>query len=164
MIAFGIVGASGSGKTTLIEALIPRLIARGLTVATVKLTHHDLDLDHKGKDSRRHREAGAGQVALIGPRRAQVFFERPMTLDDALARLEPCDLVLVEGFIDAAIPKIEVHRPALGKAPRALGKPGLVAVASDAGLGGLNVPVLALSDPDAIAALIADHVRSAKGA
>lgn len=158
MKALGIVGSSGSGKTTLIEKLIPIFVGRGLRVSTVKLTHHDLDLDQPGKDSRRHREAGAREVALIGPKRMQVFHEGTMGLPDALARLEPVDLVLVEGFVEAAILKIEVFRHATGKPLRARHRGDLVAVAADAPIADLHCPILPLNDGVAIADFILDRV------
>ncbi len=151
MIPLGITGWSGSGKTTLITALIPILRARGLTVSTIKHAHHAVPLDKPGKDSFRHTEAGATETilatnagfALIAP-----HGETP--LDVLLTRLAPVDLVLVEGFKTALIPKLEVHRPALGKPPL-WPDTTVLAVASDAPLPACAAPVLPLGQPDEIA-------------
>jgi molybdopterin-guanine dinucleotide biosynthesis protein B len=113
---FGIAGFSGSGKTTLIEAVLPLLRARGLTVAVIKHTHHDFDIDQPGKDSHRFRAAGAVPVLLSSDHRSAMLIEHrdtPPTLAALLALLPPVDLVLVEGYKREAIPKLEVHREAL---------------------------------------------------
>ena len=116
---FGIAGWSGSGKTTLLESLIAFLVRDGLKVSTLKHAHHDAETDTPGKDSWRHREAGAHEVLLVtGSRWAlmhELRDEPEPTLGEMLNRLSPCDLVLVEGFKREAIPKLEVHRQALGK-------------------------------------------------
>lgn len=110
---FGIAGYSGSGKTTLIERVLPGLRARGLTVAVIKHTHHDFDVDRPGKDSWRFREAGAVPVLLSSDHRTALLTEHrdaPPTLDALLAQLPPVNLVLVEGYKREAMPKLEVHR------------------------------------------------------
>lgn len=116
---FGLAGFSGSGKTTLLEKLIPHFVARGLVVSVIKQTHHDFDIDRPGKDSWRHRQAGASEVLLASDRRWALMHELrgapAPTLMEQVARLSPCDLVLVEGWKREPIPKLEVHRPALGK-------------------------------------------------
>ncbi len=136
MKLLGIAGWSGSGKTTLIEAMLPRLAAMGLTVSTIKHTHHDFDTDQPGKDSWRHREAGAREVLLVGGRRMALLAEfrgaEPPPLESLVARLAPVDLVLIEGFRAMAIPKLEVYRPGLGKPPLWPDDPHIMAVASDA--------------------------------
>jgi molybdopterin-guanine dinucleotide biosynthesis protein B len=119
MKVMGIAGYSGSGKTTLVERLIPALRSRGLRVSVVKHAHHDFEIDHEGKDSWRHRQAGAAEVLVTSPRRWALVHElrndpKP-TLQDHLARLGHCDIVLVEGFKREPIPKLEVHRAASGK-------------------------------------------------
>jgi len=135
MQVFGFAGWSGSGKTTLIEQLIPRLVARGLRVSLIKHAHHSFDIDKPGKDSWRHREAGATEVLIASDKRWVLMHElrgEPgPTLDEQLALLSPCDLVLVEGYKAAPIPKIEVHRSANGKPLLHPGDPNIVAVASD---------------------------------
>jgi len=153
----GITGWSGSGKTTLLTALIPLLAARGLSVSTIKHAHHDVDLDQPGKDSWRHRAAGAHEVLIATSRRWALLHENTGAEPDLtalLSRLAPVDLVLVEGFKASPHPKIEVHRPALGHPPIWPGRADIVAVAADAALAGCDRPCLDLSAPAAIAAWI----------
>jgi molybdopterin-guanine dinucleotide biosynthesis protein B len=154
MKLLGITGWSGSGKTTLLTALIPLLAARGLSVSTVKHAHHEFDLDQPGKDSWRHREAGAREVLIASGRRWALLHENEGAepgLDALLARLAPVDLVLVEGFKASPHPKVEVHRPSLGKPPIWPGRADIAAVASDEPLPGCDRPRLDLADPAAIA-------------
>ncbi len=161
MRAVGIVGRSGSGKTTLIERLLPLLRARGLAVSTVKRTHHSVDLDPPGKDSRRHRDAGAEEVLLVSDRRWALLRETPdpPPLALLLSRLAPVDLVLVEGFGDAPGPRIELVRAALagrpGKHPLFHDDPAIAVVAADAPVPGWTGTLLDLNDPPAICAWIA---------
>lgn len=161
MRVFGFAGYSGAGKTTLIEALIPRFTARGLSVSLIKHTHHNIDVDRPGKDSYRHREAGATEVMLVCDTRWAIMHElrgRPEpSFEEQIARLSPCDLVLVEGFKYTPIPKLEVHRPANGKPFIWPDNPDVIAVASDVALD-IPRPVLNLDDRDAIAAFILEHV------
>jgi molybdopterin-guanine dinucleotide biosynthesis protein B len=164
MKVFGIAGYSGAGKTTLIERLIPLYIARGLTVSLIKHTHHDFDIDRPGKDSYRHREAGAMEVMLVSNARWVLMHESrrgpEADLTEQLARLSPCDLVLVEGYKETLIPKLEVHRPANGKPLICRDQPGVIAVAcDDAAVIDVPVPVLDLNDVPAIAAFILDAVE-----
>ena len=153
-------GWSGSGKTTLVEKLIPHFTARGLRVSVIKHAHHGFDLDKPGKDSYRHREAGAVQVLMLSNDRWVLMHELrgapEPTLDEQLRLLAPCDLVLIEGYKEAAVPKIEIHRPALGKPPLWPDNPHVIAVASDADLE-CPLPHLPLNDPAVIAAFILDH-------
>lgn len=149
----GIAGWSGAGKTTLIEAMLPRLRAAGLTVSTIKHAHHGADLDRPGKDSWRHRAAGAAEVLVASPGRWALLHEEPgldPELPDLLARMSAVDLILVEGFRRYAIPKLEVHRPALGKPPLWPDWPDVSAVASDATLPDCDRMQLDLRQPDAI--------------
>jgi len=135
MRMFGFAGWSGSGKTTLIERLIPALTTRGLTVSLIKHAHHDFDVDQPGKDSWRHREAGCSEVLVTSSVRWALMHElretRELTLPEAAARLAPCDLVLVEGFKRAPIPKLEVWREANGKAMLHPQDPHIVGLATD---------------------------------
>lgn len=153
MKVFGLAGYSGSGKTTLIEQLIPRFKARGLSVSLIKHTHHNFDVDQPGKDSYRHRQAGAGEVLLTCDSRWVLMHELggapEPSLDEQLAVLSPCDLVLIEGFKQTSISKIEVHRPAHGKPPIWPENASIVAVATDAPLD-CPRPLLDLNDPDAV--------------
>ncbi|HVH74464.1 MAG TPA: molybdopterin-guanine dinucleotide biosynthesis protein B [Stellaceae bacterium] len=161
MRIFGLAGWSGSGKTTLMTALIPQFVARGLSVSTVKHAHHSFDTDQPGKDSWRHREAGAREVMISSERRWALMHElrgaAEPTLDELIRQMSPVDLLLVEGFKYHPHPKIEVHRPALGKPFIHPGDPYFVAVASDGPLPGLTLPRLPLGDPAAIASFILDY-------
>jgi molybdopterin-guanine dinucleotide biosynthesis adapter protein len=161
MRIFGLAGWSESGKTTLMTALIPKLLARGVTVSTVKHAHHAFDIDQPGKDSWRHREAGACEVLIASDRRWALMHELreepEPPLDRLIAQMSPVDLVLVEGFKRHIHPKIEVRRPSLGKPPLYPDDPSIVAVASDELLPGLAVPWLPLSDPAAVARFIIEH-------
>ncbi len=159
---FGIAGWSGSGKTTLIEQLIPRFAKRGIKVSLIKHAHHGFDIDRPGKDSWRHREAGASEVLIASARRWVLMHElrdEPEPgLQQLLERFSACELILVEGYKHAAIPKLEVHRPSLGRPLLHPGDPHVVAIASDAAVGA-SVPVLPLNDPDAIAGFIVDFLE-----
>lgn len=151
---FGIAGRSGSGKTTLIEAMLPLLSARGLRVNVIKHSHHDFQMEPPGKDSARFRLAGAQEVMVASPYRYAIVHELRDTpepsLEEQLARLSPADLVLVEGFKQAAIPRIEVYRPALGKPPLHETDREFLAVVTDAPLG-TDLPCLPLNDPGQVA-------------
>jgi len=161
MRIFGLAGWSGSGKTTLLTALIPELRALGLLVSTIKHAHHAFDIDQPGKDSWRHRAAGAHEVVVGSVRRWAIMHELrdapEPTLDDLVARLSPVDLVLVEGFKSHPHPKIEVHRPVLGKPLLFPDDPHVVAIAADEPLAA-PIPLLPLGDAGAVAAFIADHL------
>jgi molybdopterin-guanine dinucleotide biosynthesis protein B len=168
MKVFGIAGWSGSGKTTLMVRLVPELVRRGLSVSTLKHAHHGFDLDQPGKDSWRHREAGACEVMISSARRWALMHEHrgtpEATLDELVARLTPVDLVLVEGFKHHGHDKIEVWRPATGKPLLARDDPRIVAVATDAAPSGLTVPALDLDDVGLIADFIVRHCRLAVAA
>jgi molybdopterin-guanine dinucleotide biosynthesis adapter protein len=164
MKVFGIAGFSGSGKTMLIEQLVARCAARGLEVAVLKHSHHGFDVDKPGKDTWRHREAGAHEVMVVSPARWALMHEnregREATLDELLARVSPCDLVLVEGFKQAPIPKLEVYRPDNGKPPLFPDNPYVVGVATDhPGRLETPLPVLDLNDAEAIAAFVLAHLQ-----
>jgi molybdopterin-guanine dinucleotide biosynthesis protein B len=154
---FGFAGYSGTGKTTLIERLIPRLVARGLRVSLIKHAHHAFDIDKPGKDSYRHREAGAAEVLITSAQRWVLMHELrggpEPDLEAQLARISPCDLVLVEGYKRADIPKLEIHRASTGKPLLHPEDPNIVAVASD-GPVRTSLPVLDLNDYDAVVAFV----------
>lgn len=168
MKILGISGWSGCGKTTLIVALIPRLRALGLTVSTLKHAHHDVDLDAPGKDTWRHREAGAREVILATGRRWALLHELreepEPSLAELLTYLRPVDLVLVEGWKTGAYPKLEIWRPvAEDKPPRFPDDPTIIAVASDplldpARQGRPDLPALSLHDHDRIARFIVNEM------
>ncbi|MCC7059033.1 MAG: molybdopterin-guanine dinucleotide biosynthesis protein B [Burkholderiaceae bacterium] len=153
MKVFGFAGYSGSGKTTLIEQLIPRMVMRGLRVSLIKHAHHLFDIDKPGKDSYRHREAGASEVLITSDQRWVLMHElrdeAEPSLHEQLKRFSPCDLVLVEGYKHAAIAKLEVYRPSLGKPPLHPDDANIVAIATDAPID-TQLPLLDLNRPDDI--------------
>lgn len=163
MRIFGLAGWSGSGKTTLMTALIPELVSRGITVSTLKHAHHTFDVDQPGKDSWRHRQAGAREVTISSQNRWALMHELrgapEPTFDELVRRMSPVDLILVEGFKSHPHPKIEVYRSSLGKPLLYPQDPFVVAVASDEVLPGLTLPWLPLSNAGAIASFILDHCR-----
>ena len=165
MKVFGIAGHSGMGKTTLLERLVPELCARGLRVSLVKHSHKNIDIDRPGKDSYRLRESGCKEVLLLGNDRWALMHElrgaAEPSLDYLLDRMQPCDLVLIEGFKDGGFPKLEVWRPALGKPTLWPDWPGIVAIAGDAPATELDLATgiirLDLGDIAAIAAFAIDN-------
>ena len=150
--AVSIVGQGKSGKTTLIEKLIPEFKARGYRVATVKHTHQDLELDTPGKDSWRYAQAGSNAVFLSTPKSLVLIehVEHDTSIKD-IARLisADCDILIVEGFHDAHVPKIEVHRKETGKELRCTTK-DLRAIVTDEQLD-IDLPQFGLNDVSAIA-------------
>jgi molybdopterin-guanine dinucleotide biosynthesis protein B len=161
MKIFGFAGWSGSGKTTLIEKLIPLFVGRGLRVSLIKHAHHSFDVDQPGKDSYRHRQAGASEVLVVSSRRWVLIHElrgaREPGFAELIERITPCDLLLVEGFKRETIPKIEVHRAATGEALLHPQDRDIVAVASDVRLQ-TTLPQFDLDDAPAIAAFILRHL------
>ena len=161
MRVIGVVGWKNNGKTTLVVRLIEHLTERGLRVSTVKHAHHSVDLDQPGKDTWRHRQAGAGEVILATGRRwilmHELRDEDEPPLEALLVKLAPADLVIVEGFKGSSLPKIEVHRGERGTALIAREDPDVVAVAADIPIEDLGVPVLHLDDIAAIAETALAH-------
>jgi molybdopterin-guanine dinucleotide biosynthesis adapter protein len=159
----GIVGWSGSGKTTLITRLIPALIARGIRVATLKHAHHKFDVDQPGKDSYEHRAAGACEVIVSSSRRWVQMHEvgdgAEATLAELLAKLSPCDLILVEGFKTERHPKLEVFREATAHPPLHPIDLRIVAIASDRPFPDAGIPVVDLNDIAAVADLVLDRAE-----
>ncbi len=163
MKILGLAGWSGSGKTTLIRSLIPVLVARGLRVSTLKHAHHAFDIDTPGKDSYEHRQAGATEVLVSSASRFALMHElrgAPEPSVEALvSRMAPVDLLIIEGFKRHGHDKLEIHRPALGKTLLAPDDPHVVAVASDAFIPGLSVPILGLDDTKGIAEFVIAHCQ-----
>jgi molybdopterin-guanine dinucleotide biosynthesis adapter protein len=163
MRVFGFAGWSGSGKTTLIEQVIPRLVARGLSVSLVKHAHHAFDVDQPGKDSHRHRLAGCSEVLVTSGVRWALMHElrgeAELSLPQALARLSPCDLALVEGYKAHALPKLEIWRASLEKPLLHPQDPHIVAIATDdpGSFAGGRIPTFKLDALDEIATFIHSH-------
>src|SRR5580704_17842915 len=157
MRIFGLAGWSGSGKTTLLATLIPELVGRGVTVSTIKHAHHEFDVDQPGKDSWRHRQAGASEVMVASSQRFALMQELRAapepTLDELVARMAPVDLLLVEGFKRDPHPKLEVYQPSVGKPFLYPDDPHIVAIASDQTLA-VPLPLLSLGEVAAIADFI----------
>ena len=162
MKIFGFAGWSGSGKTTLVEKLIPRFVGHGLRTSLIKHAHHNFDVDTPGKDSWRHRQAGASEILVTSSRRWVLMHElrggREPSFDEQVKRISPCDLLLVEGFKFAPIPKLEVWRKETGEALLHPNDPHIVALATDAKVQ-TRLPVLDLNDPAAIAVFILKHLK-----
>jgi len=162
MKIFGFAGWSGSGKTTLIEKLIPRFVKQGLSVSLVKHAHHTFDVDQPGKDSYRHRHAGASEVLVTSSRRWVLMHElrgaQEPSFEDQLNRLSPCDLLLVEGFKFAPIPKLEVWRAETGEALLHPNDPHIIALATDRKVE-TALPVFDLNDDGAIGGFIVEYLK-----
>jgi molybdopterin-guanine dinucleotide biosynthesis protein B len=155
----GIAGWKKSGKTTLVTRLITELTRRGLKVATVKHAHHGFQIDEAETDSARHRRAGAAQVAVVSRDRWAMITELKGApepdLAEVLSWLDPCDLVIVEGYKGASIPKIEVRRSeAFGKESLADRDRMVLAIAADHAAEGHGLPVFSLDDVTGIADFI----------
>lgn len=161
MKIFGVVGWKNAGKTGLMERLIAEITARGFSVSTVKHAHHSFDVDQPGRDSYRHRDAGASEVLLASANRwalmAELRGDKEPDLADLLVRLSPVDLVLIEGYKSEGHPKIEAHRAASANPLIAPGDQTVVAVASDTKLV-LDRPVFELDDTKSIADFILKKV------
>lgn len=162
----GFAAWSGTGKTTLIAKLIPWFKTLGLRVAVIKSTHHDFELDRPGKDSDVLRRAGASQMLLVSANRTALIVEHEFPaepdLAQALARLDPekIDLVLVEGFRQVAFPKIELHRPSLGKPLFYPSDSSIVAIATDVSLPQQPpIPVLDINNPGGIGNFLLRHLE-----
>ncbi|MBC7676533.1 MAG: molybdopterin-guanine dinucleotide biosynthesis protein B [Rhodoferax sp.] len=161
MNIYGVIGWKNAGKTSLMERLVAEISGRGFRVSTVKHVHHDVDLDQPGKDTYRHRTAGAEEVVLASADRMALLREHRGSEPDLaviLTRMAPVDLVLVEGYKRDSHPKIEVYRREAGHDLIQPGDPMVRAVATDAALAVLTVPVLDLNDTGAIADFILREV------
>ena len=157
MKVIGVAGWSGAGKTTLLTRLIPHLTGQGIKVSTIKHAHHAFDVDVPGKDSYRHREAGATEVLVSSMNRFALMHElrgaKEPSLIELLGKLSPVDLVIIEGFKFDPHPKIEVHRLANEKPLLQPQDKHIVAIASDAVIDA-PVPLIHLDDIPAIAAMM----------
>lgn len=163
MRVFGIVGMSGSGKTELLIKLIPELKRRGVRVSTIKHTHHHFDIDKPGKDSYRHRQAGAAEVLISSAGRwalvHELSEEAEPTMGELLHHMKPVDLVLVEGFKRESHDKLEVYRPSHGKEFLAPDNETIVAVASDEHIDDFDRPIIDLNNT----ASVADYIMAFTG-
>ncbi|MEL6482370.1 MAG: molybdopterin-guanine dinucleotide biosynthesis protein B [Pseudomonadota bacterium] len=174
MIVYGVVGWKNAGKTTLVERLVAEIVSRGFSVSTLKHTHHGVDVDRPGKDSHRHRQAGANQVILASSARwalmTELRGEPEPPLEALVAKLDPVDLVIVEGYKRDRHPKIEAWRAETGQPLIAREDETVRAIATTAPLEALgpdrpDLPVIALDDVAAIADfLLADVGLAARGA
>ena len=165
MNVFGVTGWKNAGKTGLMERLVAEFCGRGLRVSTLKHAHHSFDVDHPGKDSHRHRMAGASQVLLASTERWALMNEHrgapEPSLEALLAKLDPVDLVLIEGWKRDKHPKVEAWRAETGNPLIAPNDPTILAVASDTALE-LDRPVFDLDDTTAVADFILAHLEMAR--
>ena len=165
MNVFGITGWKNAGKTGLMERLVMEIIGRGYTVSTLKHAHHTFDVDHPGKDSHRHRIAGASQVLLASTERWALMNEHRGTqepsLPELLAKLDPVDLILIEGWKRDSHPKVEAWRAETGNPLIAPNDPTILAVASDIGLE-IDCPVFDLDDTAVVADFILEYLDLTK--
>lgn len=165
MKLLGIAGYSGSGKTTLLEKVIPLLKQHGLRISVIKHAHHDFDIDRPGKDSFRHREAGANEVMIASGHRWALMHELRQetepSYEELCVRLSPCDLVLIEGYKFSPIPKLEVHRKETGHPLLHPKDPYIIAVVTDS-KDVLPLPTLDLDAPQQVADYILDYFSFGK--
>ena len=159
----GVAGFKNAGKTTLVEKLVSELTRRGHRVSTVKHAHHSFDIDHEGRDSFRHRKAGASEVAVVSRHRWAIIHESrdeaEPPLGEILGKLAPCDLVIVEGYKRDSHDKIEVRNIDLTHPELAGDDPTVVAVAANGPIPGAPVPVFDRDDVTALAGFIEQHMR-----
>jgi molybdopterin-guanine dinucleotide biosynthesis protein B len=156
----GITGYKNSGKTTLVERLVRNLTARGYRIATVKHAHHAFDIDHEGRDSYRHRAAGAHEVAVVSRRMWAIIHsladEPEPTLAQVLAKVGPADLVVVEGYKRDSYPKIEVRNLALSHPALDNSDGTVVAIAASGPLEEIGLPVFSRDDIEAISDFVVE--------
>ena len=162
MRVYGVTGWKNTGKTGLVERLVTEITARGFSVSTLKHAHHATEIDQPGRDSYRHREAGAREVLVASPNRWALMHELrgadEPPMEDLLAKMSPVDLVIIEGYKRGPHPKVETHRAEAGRDLLAPENPTIRAVASDSAHDGLSVPVFDLNDTSAIADFILAEV------
>lgn len=159
----GVAGFKNAGKTTLVERLVTELTGRGWRISTVKHAHHSFDIDHEGRDSFRHRKAGASEVAVVSRHRWAIIHESRVedepSLAEILVKLGPCDLVIVEGYKRDFHDKIEVRNVELPHPKLAGADPTIVAIASNGLISDAPVPVFSRDDVSALADFIEKHMR-----
>lgn len=162
----GVAGFKNAGKTTLVERLVRELTARGYRIATVKHAHHSFDIDHEGRDSFRHRHAGASEVAVISGQRWAIIHElrneAEPSFDSILEKLTPTDLVIVEGYKHGSHDKIEVRNLALAHPKLAGDDPSIVAIAATGAIADAQVPVFDRDHVESLADFIITHMRLEK--
>ena len=162
----GVAGFKNAGKTTLIEKLVGELTRRGFRISTVKHAHHSFDIDHEGRDSFRHRKAGATEVAVVSAQRWAIIHESrgeaEPTLDELLGKLAPCDLVIVEGYKSGPHDKIEVRNLALDHPKLAGDDPTVIAIAANGAIADAPVPVFDRDNVGKLADFIVAHMRLAE--
>ena len=163
MRIIGLAGWSGAGKTTLLAKALPRIVARGLTVSTLKHAHHSFDLDQPGKDSHTHRMAGATEVLIASVNRYALMHELrgapEPSLHELLEKLSPVDLVVIEGFKTARYPKLEVFRAEVGKPALHLDDPFVVGIVGDTPFPTSGRPVVPIEDIDAVVGLMLERAE-----
>ena len=163
MKIYGVTGGKNTGKTGLIERLVKEFVNRGVTVSTIKHAHHDTDIDQPGRDSHRHREAGAHQVVLSTKHRWAIMTELrdapEVDLKNIIRSLEPVQLTLIEGYKNEPHPKIETFRLTISKPLLALTNSSIKGIASDSPIPGLEIPIFDLNDTVKIADFISEEVR-----
>ncbi|MGE3831964.1 MAG: molybdopterin-guanine dinucleotide biosynthesis protein B [Parvibaculaceae bacterium] len=165
MKIIGVAGFKNAGKTTLVEKLVTALTAQGYRVSTVKHAHHSFDIDHEGRDSFRHRKAGATEVAVVSAGRWAIIHElrreAEPPLDEILAKLAPCDLVIVEGYKRDSHDKIEVRNLALDHPKLAGDDPTVIAIAANGKIADAPVPVFDRDDVSTLSRFIINHLELA---
>jgi molybdopterin-guanine dinucleotide biosynthesis adapter protein len=163
MRIIGLAGWSGAGKTTLLAKVLPLIVARGLTVSTLKHAHHSFDLDQPGKDSHTHRAAGATEVLIASANRYALMHELrgapEPSLYELLTKLSPVDLVVVEGFKTARYRKLEIFRAAVAKRALHVDDPLIVGIVSDTPFPTGARPVVSIDDAEAVVGLMLDHAE-----
>lgn len=161
MKVFGIIGWKNSGKTGLMERLVADITARGFSVSTIKHAHHSFDVDHEGRDSFRHRAAGASQVMLASGKRWALMDELrdapEPSFETLLGKLDPVDLILVEGYKGESHPKLECFRAEVSDPLRQTLDNTICAIATDTDIANTDVPVFDLNDTGAIVDFILNH-------
>lgn len=162
MNIFGVAGWKNTGKTGLVTRLVTHFTQAGLRVSTIKHAHHAFDVDHEGRDSWRHREAGASEVLVSSRHRVALMEELrgedEPPLEELIGRLKPADLILIEGYKSSPHSKIEAYRQEAGKALIAPNDPSIKAIASDVPFADATIPVIDLNDTEKIASFIADEL------